>query len=271
MRRTGAIFLGAIIALAAILSSCSDDAEGHGNPPELPPSASLSVNLGNFPQNEGGRVDAASASGNFAFAAINVAVWQTIIGGAIVIPAVAFEGATDQTFQYSESEGKWISEYTVGTGGKLITAELLAEVTGETVIWEMYLSQDGSFDRFLWFTGESRVDNSGGEWTLYASPQRPVEVLTIDWDRVEGEAINSLFTLVDADNSKINSYIEYGLTSEAGFSHYYDVSITDTAGDDYDLYIYFNEETKVGRVKSTAYFGDDTWRCWDETLEDTDC
>ena len=271
MKRTGAIFLGAIIALTAILSSCSDDSEDHGTPPELPPSSSMSVNLGNFPQNGGGRVDATDGSGNYAFAALNVGIWQTIIGASIIIPAAAFEAATDQSFQYSESEGKWISEYSVNAGGQAIDAELLAEVTGETVIWEMYLSVDGQFDRFLWFSGESRVDNSGGEWVLYASPQRPVEVLTIDWDRVEGDAVNSLFTLVDADNSKSSSYIEYGLTTEAGFSHFYDVSISDSEGDDYDMFIYFDEETKVGKVKSNAYFGDDNWRCWDDTFEDTDC
>lgn len=271
MKRTGAIFLGAIIALAAILSSCNNDSEDHGTPPELPPSASLSANLGNFPQNGGGRVDAADGSGHYVFAALNVGIWQTIVGAAIVIPAAAFQEAFDHSFQFSEAEGKWVSEYSVGAGGQVINAELYAEVTGETVIWEMYLSQEDQFDRFLWFSGESRVDNSGGEWTLYASPQRPVEVLTIDWDRVEGEAINSLFTLVDAENSKTSSYIEYGLTAETGFTHYYDVSITDTEGDDYDLYIYFNEETKVGKVKSNAYFGDDAWRCWDDAFEDTEC
>jgi hypothetical protein len=270
MKRTGAVVLGAIIAITVILSSCKDDVEDHGTPPELPPQASLSVNLGNFPQNGSGRIDQTTASGHFAFSALNVVFWQSIVGASIALPAVAFEAAIDHPFQYSEADGKWVSTYTIGSG-QLMTAELFAEVTGETVIWEMYLSQEDSFDRFLWFTGESNLDNTGGAWVLYASPERPVEILTIDWDRVAGDAVNSLYTLVDSGNSKNGSYVAYGLTSETGFTHYYDVSVVDTEGDDYDLYIYFDEETKQGKVKSTAYFGDEGWRCWDEALEDTDC
>lgn len=271
MKRLGTIFLGALVALGVILSSCSEDSENPGNPPELPPRASMSVNLGNFPQNEGGRVDNSTAKTNFAFAALNVGFWQTIVGATIVIPAVAFDAASDHSFEYQESDGRWKSEYTVGQGGSLITAELFAETTGETVKWEMYLSQAGSYDQFLWFTGESRVDNSGGEWTLYASPQSPREVLTIDWDRVEGDAVNSLYTLTDETSTKTGSYIEYGVSAESDYSHYYDVSVVDTEDDDYDLSILYNEETKVGRVKSNAYFGDPDWRCWDESFDDTAC
>ncbi len=271
MKRTGTLFLGALIAIAAILSSCSDDTEAPGNPPELPPKASLSVNLGNFTQNEGGRVDQTTAKNNFSFAALNVGFWQTIVGATIVIPSVAFEAAFDHSFEYQESDGRWKSEYTFGQNGSMITAELFAENTGETVIWEMYLSQEGAFDRFLWFTGESRVDNTGGEWVLHASPENPREVLTIDWDRVEGDAVYSLYTLTDETSEKSGSYIEYGLSSESDFTHFYDVSITDTEEDDYDLNILFNQETKVGRVKSNTYFGDSDYRCWDETLEDVDC
>lgn len=271
MKRTGAIILGAFIALTAILSSCSDDSENPGTAPTLPPASSMSVNLGNFPQNEGGRIDYTNTKTNFALAAGNVVLWQTILASSIVIPAAAFEEAFNHDFQYSESAGKWVSEYSVNVAGAAITAELYAEVTGETVIWEMYLSQEGAFDQFLWFSGESNLDNTGGEWVLYASPQRPVEVLTIDWDRVEGEAVNSLYTLVDASSTKNGSYIEYGVTTEAGYTHFYDVSITDSEDDDYDLFILYNEENYTGSVKSNAVFGDDAPRCWDEALEDTEC
>ncbi|MEQ9303172.1 MAG: hypothetical protein RJQ14_04590 [Marinoscillum sp.] len=271
MKRIGIIFLGFLIAVSVLMVGCGEDVENPGNPPELPPKASLTANLGNFPQNEDGRVDETNAKGNFLFAAVNVGFWQTLVGAAIVIPAAAFEAAFDESFEYVASERKWKSSYTVGTSGSLISAELYAENKGETVGWEMYLSQEGQFDRFLWFTGESRVDNTGGEWILYTTPADPKEVLHIDWDRNGADFINSKYVMVDSESSKEGSFIEYGLSTEADFTHYYEVSVVDTEGDDYDAFILFNETTTEGRIKSEAYFGDSDFRCWDDGLEDIDC
>ncbi|MEQ8470843.1 MAG: hypothetical protein RIC35_06635 [Marinoscillum sp.] len=271
MNRIGIKFLSLVIGVSMLFVSCSEDSENAGNPPELPPKASLSANLGTFPQNGDGRVDETQTKTNFAFSAINVGFWQTAIGVVIFIPAKAFEAAFNQDFQYLSDEKRWKSEYTVNVNNQAVTAQLFAKNNGETVSWEMYLSAEGQYEDFLWFTGESRVDNSGGDWVLYGGPSEPREVLRIDWDREGDNFIHSKYVLVDTESAKSGSFVEYGLSTEADFSHYYEIFVVDTQGDDYDAHILYNETSTEGRVKSEAHFGDADWRCWDENQDDIDC
>lgn len=271
MKRIGITFLGLLIALSVLIVGCSDDTENPGNPPQLPPKASLSANLGTFPQNGDGRVDEANAKTNFVFSAVNVGFWQTTLGAVIFIPAAVFEAAFGHDFQYLEDQERWKSEYTVDVNSQEVTAELFAENNGETVSWEMYLSVEGQYDDFLWFTGESRADNTGGDWVLYGGPSEPREVLRIDWDREGDDFINSKYTLVDSESAREGSFVEYGLSTEATFTHYYEVSIEDSEGENYDAMILYNETTTEGRVRSESHFGDAEWRCWDANQEDIDC
>lgn len=272
MKRNGIILIGLLVALSAFISSCSDDSETNpGEAPSLPPQGSLSANLGNFPQNEGGR--AVYAKDYFGFAAVNVGFWQTVLGASLVIPATAFDEAFDHSFTYLEDQGKWKSEYTVNVNGKSLTAQLFADRDddGEEVKWEMYLSLEGQYEDFLWFTGESRTDNTGGEWTLYGGPGEPREVLEIEWEREDGAPVQSKYVLIDEQSDRSGSFIAYGETDEAGFSHYYEVSVESDSAEDYDATIYFNETTKEGRVKSESHYGDADWRCWDANFENTTC
>lgn len=271
MKRYLALIFMAMTLTTSLFTACTDDSETADEAPALPPQASLSADLGNFPQNGSGRVDGTQEKTNFLFSSVNVVFWQTTLVAGIAIPAAAFQEAFNHEFTYDKSSKLWKSEYSVQAGGKTIEATLTASRTDADLIhWEMYLTVSGQFEDYLWFTGDSRIDNTGGDWTLYAGPGQSGTLLQIDWDRNGSDFLYSKYTLTNA-SSRAGSYIAYGETEEAGFSHFYEVSITDTAGDDYDVEIYVNEETKVGKVKSLAYFEDELWHCWDENLDDVAC
>lgn len=263
----------ALLASLVVLSSCSEDG-GDNNPtaPQLPPQESMSANMGEFPSNgESSQANANGDKSHFTFAAGNVIFWQTLLNVQLAIPVASFQESFNHSFEYLEAQGRWKSEYAVEVGNKNITATLYAERTDEVIEWEMYLTLPGQFDNYLWFSGESALDNSGGTWLLYRSPSEPRAMLQIEWERESGSAIKSTYTLIDTQADKSGSYIEYGLSTEAGFTHYYEVSITSQSEDDYDAFIYYNQETRVGSVMSVSYFGDDQARCWDSNFENTDC
>lgn len=266
-------FLYALVAAMVLFSTCSDD-DGDGTPtaPQLPPEESMSANMGDFPSNgESSQAYSTEERTHFNFAAGNVLIWQTLLNVQLAIPVAAFHEAFNHSFEYLDAQGRWKSEYAVAVGNQNITATLYAEKTDGRVEWEMYLTLPGQFENYLWFSGESALDNSGGTWVLYRSPSEPRPLLEIEWEREDGAAINSTYTLVDAQADKNGSYIQYGLTSETSFTHYYQVSITSQSEDDYDALIYYNQETRIGSVQSVSYFGDDTFRCWDSNFDNTDC
>ena len=263
----------ALLACLIVFSSCSED-DGEANPtaPQLPPQESMSTNMGDFPSNgEGSVAYSTEERTNFNFAAGNVLFWQTILNVQLAIPVAAFQEAFNHSFEYLEADGIWKSEYAVSVGNKNVTATLYAERIDNQIEWEMYLSVPGEFDNYLWFSGQSNVDNSGGTWTLYRSPAEPRAMLRIQWERESGSAIKSTYTLIDSQADKSGSYIEYGVSSEAEFTHYYEISVSSETEDDYDALIYYNQETRVGSVISVSYFGDDAARCWNNNFENTDC
>lgn len=271
MKRYLALIFSAAMLSMSLFTACTDETENPENAPELPPQASMSAEIGNFPQNGSGRVDATLAKSNFLFASVNVIYWQTIVAAGVVVPAAAFQEAFNHPFTYDKASKEWKSEYSVQAGGKTVEATLVASRTeSETIHWEMYLTVSGQFEDYLWFSGDSRVDNTGGDWVIYAGPQASGTLFKIDWDRDGDDFLYSKYTLTN-ESSRVGSYIAYGETDEEGFSHFYEVSITDTEGDDYDANIYFDETTKVGKVKSQAYFEDELWHCWDENLDDVSC
>lgn len=260
------------VALLMISVGCSDDSETNPTPPQLPPQASMSVDMGNFSSNQEKSSTAEDVS-NFQFAAGNVLFWQTLLAIDLAVPVAAFNEAFNRSFEYLRDDNRWKSEYSFTIGNKMITATLYAEKrdSNSTVIWEMYLSSEGRYEDFLWFSGESKLNNSGGQWVLYKSPDEPRATLTIDWEKADGAAVNSTYTLVDNESDREGSYIEYGLSSETGFTHFYEVSIVSQSSNDYDLSILFNNSSRVGRVKSTAQYGNSDWNCWNEDLENVNC
>lgn len=273
MKKFSIFTLCAFMAILTAMIACSDQAdEQPTTPPELPPKSSMSSDMGNFSSNEEKSTTVNGVS-NFQFAAGNVIFWQSFLAVDLAIPVAAFNEAFNHNFEYLKTDQQWKSEYSVSVANQEISATLYAKRSDNNnkVMWKMYLSSEGKFDDFLWFEGESNINNTGGFWTLYKSPSAPRPVLRINWDRIDGEAVSSTYTLVDVNSDKEGSSIAYGLSSENGFTHRYAVTIESKNQEGYDLSILYNQETRVGKVKSETHYNDNIWHCWNENLEDTNC
>lgn len=271
--------LASILAVLVVFAACSED-DSSQNPaaPELPPAASMSANLGNFPSNGENNNNGSSANlveneqSNFTFAATNVVFWQSLLNVQLAIPIAAFHEAFNQPFEYLPEEAKWKSEYTLEVGNQSVTAELYAAYNNSNQVeWKMYLSVPGQFEDYLWFSGESETDGSGGTWYLYKGPVQTGEMMRISWDRQSNEMVNAIYTLVNTESERSGSYIEYGISTETGYTHFYDISIVSETEADYDVLIYYNEDTKEGTVRSEAHFNTNAFMCWDTDFQNTAC
>lgn len=261
------------MALSVLFVGCSKDSDTNPSAPTLPPESTIAPDMGNFSSNQ--ESGAANLEGqdqsNFGFAALNVIFWQSMLTVDLAIPVAAYKEAFNHNFEYQNDEDRWKSEYSVVVGDQTITATLYAEKTGASASWKMYLSSEGRFEDFLWFSGTSRLDNTSGEWTLFKSPEAPRELLQIDWEKESDAEFKLTYSLNDTQSDKEGSYIEYGSTDEDAYTHFYDVSIVSTTEEDYDVSILFNNDTKVGRVKSEAHFNSGDWFCWNANFQNEVC
>ncbi|MEQ8470842.1 MAG: hypothetical protein RIC35_06630 [Marinoscillum sp.] len=271
MKRIAILFLGLLVALSVLLIGCSEDSEEIGTPPSLPPMASLSADLGNFPQYETHRGDKVENKDNFIFAATNVGFWQNTLTYGFLIPAAAFPAADDHDFAYSSSLKKWQSTYSVSVNQEVFSATLMAKRNDETILWELYLSSEGEFEDFLWVTGESLIDNSEGEWIIYGSPAQPRQVLQVQWDRDQESYINSKYTIIDEESTKNGSSVEFGLSLDSDYTYYYNVMVIDSEGENYKASILYNQNSTEGSVKSETVYGDSDFRCWDAAHDNVEC
>lgn len=261
-----------LVAATLVFVAC-DNANEDANPtaPQLPPAESMSAEMGAFPSNgENSSKNDNQDREHFTYAAANVVFWQSILKLQLAVPVAAFKESFNHPFIYLQDEQRWKSSYSVTVGDKTYEATLYGEREEDEIEWQMYLSAEGQFENFLWFTGESELDNTGGSWILYKSPSEPRAVLTIEWEK-EGNEVEAAYTLVDEQADKVDSYIEYGTTTENGFTHFYEVSIESKTEEDYEVFILYNANTRAGKVKSESRFGDDAFRCWDSNFIDTTC
>ncbi|WP_339608710.1 hypothetical protein [uncultured Roseivirga sp.] len=273
MKNLKTLSLCLTMAISVLFVGCSKDSDTNPGAPTLPPQSSIAPDMGSFSSNQ--ENGAANLEGqdqsNFGFAALNVIFWQSLLTVDLAIPVAAYKEAFNHSFEYLNDEDRWKSEYSATVGDRNITATLYAEKVGASASWKMYLSSEGEFENFLWFSGTSRLDNTSGEWTLFKSPDEPRQLLSIDWENENDTEFKLTYNLVDTESDKEGSYIEYGSTDEDAYTHFYDVSIVSKADEDYDVSILFNNNTKVGRVKSEAHFNSSDWFCWNESFQNQTC
>lgn len=235
---------------------------------ELPPAESLSINWEAFPSNEKKSADDELAMGNWLYSAASIVVWNTVVAANIVIPTVAYGAAFNHEPVYMGDE-TWEWSYSVTVSQRTIVARLVgARIDNETFSMEMYLSETGNFEEFKWFEGVIRYDHTAADWTLYHSPQNPVEYLEISYQKdYENDVKNIRYTVVDEENELYEGYIDFGI--DAGMTDYdahYTVSKPDTT-----TFIEWNTTTNAGRVKDQGHYGDELWHCWDSMLQDVEC
>lgn len=257
-----------ILALL-LLSACQQNESTNQNePPEIPPEFSMTINE-EFPSNstsaQSGSSVSALSTNNFGYAAVNVAVWNTVLAVNLVVPVAAFLESFHH-FPTLRSNNTWVWTYAVRVGGTIHTAELHAQVDGDNVYWDMYVTKPGAYLDFNWFSGVSARDGSNGSWTLRKDPDNPMEYLDIEWTRNKPSNTGTArYTIVLDGDQHNGSYIYYGATTDTPYDAFYDVyNITN----DHFLEIEWNRTSKAGRVRNPDYFPDADWHYWDDNLQD---
>lgn len=76
------------------------------------------------------------------------------------------------------------------------------------------------------------------------------------------------YTNVIPDHENNGGYIYYGSTTDDDydrFYHIYNATNTDLTE------INWHHLDEDGRIRGPHFYGDDDWRCWDESLDDIEC
>ena len=269
-----------LISIVALNSCTSSEDEGLLSP-TLPPVSTMVMDFGNFNQQTKSSVakDAnAVVGGNWAYSAITVGVWNTVLVTTLAVPVAAFNSALKHKATFI-GNATWEWKFTVDGFTSQYSARLTGELVVGEIVWKMYIKKTGigAFNEFMWYSGTSKTDGKSGQWVLNHSAAFPDKMLQIDWTK-DGQEIASIkYTYLrdktdqgGADAFK-NSYITYGLQAGA-FNvfyniHAYDYNKTVFVNSD----IEWNRTTYNGRVKAPSFFGNSNWQCWNNIGENMTC
>ncbi|WP_297793188.1 hypothetical protein [uncultured Eudoraea sp.] len=275
-----------MVFVLVFTTSCdnSDDSAEAANELALPLYESMVIDFGDFADNpDSGKsaslvYDNKAPNGNWFFSQIVVGVWNSALFNTLAVPVASFKAAFSQSPEnLGENTWQWI--YSVDGFTSEYTARLTGTVTGEEVLWEMYITKMGigAFEEFLWFTGSSSMDGNSGYWLLNQSPEMPEAMLRIDWERTNDEIGNIRYTWVreldEQENDDVfkDSYLEYGL-QDGDLDAYFNAYTYDRNREAFsDVRIEWSRETFVGRVRAFDYFEDEEWHCWDSNGDDIQC
>ena len=258
-----------VVGMIGLIVSCEDDKSSNPQDqvPTIPPQSSFVIKFDEFPDTTKiGRVDnPVLTKRNWAWAASNVKYWNSVLTVALAIPVAAFvESFNHQPVQ--QSDGSWLWQYNVSVDEQIYTAKLFGLHTGDGVDWRMLLSKQGEYTDFEWFTGFSNTSATEGTWSLNKDPNSPNPFLNIEWNRsVQNETAEIKYILVSPSILQQGSYIFYEKTNEVPLNRFYQFYNNNL------MDIKWSYESNFGRVKNLLYFEDETWHCWDERLEDTEC
>ncbi|WP_455218703.1 hypothetical protein [Kaarinaea lacus] len=266
-----------ILTLLSIVSACNEAEEESTTDPSgltLPPVASMSIDFNATPQTQSfsnteiGVVSttATTSSSYFNFAAFNVGGWTTLIKIGMAIPVAAFLESFNHR-PVRQPDGSWIWSYSVTVADILHTAQLHGKIENEQVLWDMYISKEGAYTRFNWFSGVSELGGGSGYWVMNKNPLEPVPLLRIDWnwDRVTDTG-DVRYTNIEPEGAENGGYIHYGNNAPDPYQAFYDIY---NKGQDNLIEIEMNVYTYEGRVKNLQHFGNEDWHYWDSNLQDT--
>jgi hypothetical protein len=266
-----------MVFAAGFLTSCKKD---KGNPPTLPPAESMAIDFSNFSTGIKSAVDLPKGVNeiNWDYSVLMASYWKAVISTTLAIPVAAFKIAVNQTPTYL-SDKTWQWSFSVTVLSVSYTARLTGQNRTSDVLWNMYLSKTGtgSFTDFLWFTGTSKTDGTGGQWVLNYSPIYNEPLLQIDWKGSKSAVTYVKYTYVRAltsDSPRVtdtfkDSYIEYGALTGT-YNYYYKIHFY-YLSEFYDADVNWSSTGIIGRVKCLKFFGDSLWHCWDASHVDATC
>ena len=260
-KQIGVNLIIAALMIVSLAGCKKDDPEA----PLLPPSSSFVMDYSEFDDNS---FKSASTAANFVFAGTHVAVWNTVLFFNLVVPVAAFWESFNHQAEY-QGNSTWTWDYNFNVIGIQHKAELQAVLDGAEVQWKMYISKDGNYSNYLWYSGSTRVDRTYANWTLNSDPANPQQYLNVEWNRNAQTGLENIkYKNVIPGHADNGSYIYYEQSNDADLDRVYDIY---GSGNDNLINIKWHHLNKDGRVKNEAHFGDTDWHCWDIDYTDMVC
>ena len=266
-----------IVLAVALISACNEQEEdqtGDASGFVLPPAASMTMEFEAMPKSQNGlsaeiatdSSELLKSSSYFNFAAFQVGGWSTLLRIHMTIPVAAFV----ESFRHRpvrQPDGSWVWSYSLTIGGLLHTAQLYGRIEDEQVFWDMYISKEGEYTRFNWFSGVSEIGAGSGYWVMNKNPQEPVALLRIDWNWHRASNTGDvLYTNIEPGGAENGGYIHYGNNQPEPYQAFFDVY---NRGQDNLIEVELNTHTHEGRVRNLQHFGNEDWHYWDSNLQDT--
>jgi hypothetical protein len=275
--------LTSVSLIIALIAGLFWGCEKNANPPALPPVGTMSIDFSTFVNPAKSAISNGETKGvladktNWTLAATTAGVWNLILALNLAIPVASFELAIDKTPVFIENRWEW--SYNFNVVGATYKSRLTGQIESNDVKWKMYISREGigAFPELLWFEGTSKTDGKSGQWVLNHSLQFPEPFLQIDWEATGADVSKIKYTYIrdkkDDRSTDLfkNSYIQYGLTTNA-LNAYYDVhQNTGVANVFNDIFIEWSSTAHNGHIKAFSYFQDNLWHCWNETGDNVVC
>jgi len=267
-----------ILFLASgLITGCKKD---KGDPPVLPPVASMDVDFSNF-ELEKKSADILLPKGvenfNWESAAGVAAIFRSVLFTTLAVPVLSFHLAINRDPVYLEDK-MWQWSYQTNVFTDTYKARLTGQIRTSNVEWNMYITKQGgtgTFENFLWFTGTSSLDGKSGQWKLNHSPQFREPVLQIDWEKTGAEVGKITCTYVRTlNNARLadpfkTSYIEYGKKTGT-YDSYYTIYYYNGA-DFSNMAVEWSSTGRNGHVMCEDIFTDTEWHCWDANYVNINC
>jgi hypothetical protein len=238
MKPTSRLLYLALAMLIAVtltaFNGCSDDEETtgpEGQAPDLPPEYSFIMDFNDFPQESsesglpGTSLDALTQE-NFGWSAFHVGAWSTIIGVGMIVPVAAFvESFNHDPVQADDGKWQWSYDVTVNPSTEVqYTCKLVGWVEDGNVFWEMYISKEGEFTEFMWYSGTHNLPATEGTWTMYQSPSEPNPWLGIEWHHTVSTNTGDLkYTNIVPGGAENGGYIFYGSDTDMDYDRFYQI------------------------------------------------
>jgi hypothetical protein len=283
-----------VLALISLLfAGCgnSTDRTKHSKPPQIPPESTFVMDFDDFTQSKSSSnsnqtseallvslfsdslltdtiPNALGDRSNWSFAALNIGFWNLVGAIGLAIPVAAFIESIKQT-PTKQSDDLWIWTYSITVGGITYTAELHGKYINSGVRWDMYVTKQNEYTDYLWYYGESNLENTKGFWVLKDKPSKPNDLLRIDWHRnITNQTGDIKYTNIVPGGTENGGYISFNVFKDEPYNRSYTIYNRSKNG---TTYIEWNSTTKNGRVKDSLHFGDSNWRCWDSNLNNAEC
>jgi len=261
--------LFAIIA-ALLMTGVSCDKDKPDERPDLPPWESIFIDFSDFADEPNQLKAIINSYDNFFHAFTNVAFWNTITSVSMALPSAAYynilmmssnpEYLGDNSWEWSKEFSFQQVDYIATLTSKRLNND---QFSMEMKIAAAVLPTQG----VVWFDGIIRYDHTHAVWNLYKNDVAHVRIVEVEWNKdFETGVADMKYTCVEPGSAQNGSYIMFGTIPGADYDAYYTISLASGM-----INVEWDRDTKAGRIKDPAKWGDESWHCWNDLLQDIEC